>query len=81
MLKPIKEYYAAGFYHHYFVDENGLEQGDYKVINPNGEIHTSGFLKDGFYNGIMKCHLTEKNSWIKTVKNRVSHGVFINLYC
>ncbi len=81
MLKPIKEYYTAGFYHHYFIDENGKEQGSYKAINPSGEIHTSAFLKDGSYIGVAKCHLTEKTRWIKTVKNTFSHGVFITFYC
>jgi len=41
----LKEY--KGITYHYFKDENGSRQGEFKLYHPNGQLRIHSYYKDG----------------------------------
>ena len=62
---------------HYYVDENGLKQGQYKRYYITGQLEKVGVYKDGKLNGSFKIYRENGQLMVESVfKNGYGNGHF-----
>ena len=63
--------------YHYFLDEKGLFQGEYKSYHENGHMYVHTFHKDDNIHGEYKSYFRNGHMWEHVLyQNGVEHGEY-----